>query len=53
MGLLVVARVTVVVGDVRVDLAWVGGSVVTRVDGGIVMVVTLEAGSVVEAGGDE
>ena len=46
----VVLHVTVVVGDVRVDVVWHGGSVVTRVDGEVVMVVNVETGSVVGAG---
>ena len=49
----VMARVTEVVGDVRGDVAWVVGSVVTRVDGRILLVVKGKSGSVVGGGGDD
>ena len=48
-----VAGVTVGVRDVGVDVTRVGGSVVTRVDGRVVMVVKVGTGSVVEACGDD
>ena len=37
-----VAWVTVLVGDLGVDVSWGGGDVVTRLGGGVVMVVKLE-----------
>ena len=48
-----VARVTVVVGDLGVDVVCGGSGVVSRVGGGVGMVVKVGAGSVVEAGGND
>ena len=53
LELSLVARVTVVVGDLGVDVVWGGSGVVSRVGGGVVMVVKVGAGSVVEAGGND
>lgn len=49
----VVAMVPGLVGDIGVDVSWVVGSVVIKVDVGVVFVLQVETDSVFGAGGED